>query len=143
MLNGWNGKFCFAYSIPINNFFNMVWVLYSFTCIVSLNLLQPQWSFPSLYRWIEVLRSCATCQSSEFVHNTAKLKPLSFEANSSAVPLHQNCLTDIMWRDGARREGYKKGRERGEKKMEGDLNSMTTAIIRSLKLYKNKICLYM
>lgn len=86
---------------------------------------------------------CNLPKFSEFVHNTAKLKPLSFEANSSAVPLHQNCLTDIMWRDGARREGYKKGRERGEKKMEGDLNSMTTAIIRSLKLYKNKICLYM
>lgn len=49
---------------------------------------------------------------------------------------------DIMWRDGARREGYKKGKERGEKKMEGDLNSMTTAIIRSLKLYKNKMSLH-
>ena len=58
---------------------------------------------------------CNLPKFSEFVHNTAKLKPLSFEANSSAVPLHQNCLTDIMWRDGARREGYKKGRERGKK----------------------------
>ena len=48
---------------------------------------------------------------------------------------------DIMWRDGARREGYKKGRE-GEKKMEEDLNSMTTAIIRSLKLYKSKMSLH-
>ena len=144
-LNSWNGKFCFAYSIPIKNFSNMVSVLCSFTCLALFNLLQPQWSLPSLYRWIEVLRSCTICQSSQSLYTTQQNSNLYLLRPSPVLSHYTRTAsqTDIMWRDGARREGYKKGRERGEKKMEGDLNSMTTAIIRSLKLYKNKICLYM
>lgn len=143
-LNGWNGKFCFAYSSPIKIFFNTVSVLCSSTCTALLNLLQPQWSFPSLYRWIEVLRSCAICQRSQILYTTQQNSNLYLLRPSPVLSHYTRTASqmDIMWRDGARREGYKKGKERGEKKMEGDLNSMTTAIIRSLKLYKNKMSLH-
>lgn len=142
-LDGWNGKFCFAYSIPINNF--STW----YECCIPSHALFHLIFYNS---------------NDHFLHFTDELR--SWEAVQPAkvlslYPQHSKTQTSVFWGQlqccpitpelphryyverWSKERGLQEGeRERG-KKMEGDLNSMTTAIIRSLKLYKNKICLYM